>query len=139
MEPLGINFLPCSTASPWSNGAAERAVQTIKSAIRKFSQQENSEDDWDEYLHHFTAAHNKSTSVYGYAPEQLHFRFSNPAFTDLIEIWPKVTSPQEYAENFFQEIESIRAKAREKSSNRNKTNITYRNQKRLEKSSPQVS
>ena len=27
MEPLGINFLPCSTASPWSNGAAERAVQ----------------------------------------------------------------------------------------------------------------
>jgi hypothetical protein len=30
MEPLGINFLPCSTASPSSNGAAERAVQTIK-------------------------------------------------------------------------------------------------------------
>jgi hypothetical protein len=30
MEPLGVQFLPCSTASPWSNGAAERAVQTIK-------------------------------------------------------------------------------------------------------------
>jgi hypothetical protein len=51
MEPLGINFLPCSTASPWSNGAAERAVQTIKNAIRKFSQQENIENDWDEKLH----------------------------------------------------------------------------------------
>jgi hypothetical protein len=30
MEPLGVQFLPCSTASPWSNGAAEQAVQTIK-------------------------------------------------------------------------------------------------------------
>ncbi len=76
MEPLGINFLPCLTASLWSNGATERAVQTIKGAIQKFSQQENSEDDWDEYLHHFTVAHNQSTSVYGYAPEQLHFGFS---------------------------------------------------------------
>ncbi len=89
MEPLGINFLPCSTASPWSNGAAERAVQTIKKAIRKFSQQENIENDWDEKLHYFTSAHNKSTSVYGYAPEQLHFGFANPAFTDLIKYGQK--------------------------------------------------
>jgi hypothetical protein len=37
--------------------------------------------------------------------------------------------PQEYAEKIFQEIELIRTKAREKSSNWNKTNITYRNQK----------
>ncbi len=73
MEPLGINFLPCSTASPWSNGAAERAVQTIKNAIQKFLQQENNEDTWDENLHYFTSAHNKSALVYGYAPEQLHF------------------------------------------------------------------
>ncbi len=51
----------------------------------------------------------------------------------MIEIWPKVTSPQEYADKIFQEIESIRAKAREKSSSWNKTNITYRNQKRLQK------
>jgi hypothetical protein len=86
---------------PWSNGAAERAVQTIKNANRKFSQQENVEDNWDEKLHYFTSAHNKSTSVCGYAPEQLHFGFANPALTDIIKIWPKVNSPQEYAENFF--------------------------------------
>ncbi len=53
MEPLGVQFLPCSTASPWSNGAAERAVQTIKKTIRTFSQQENVEDRWDDYLHFF--------------------------------------------------------------------------------------
>jgi hypothetical protein len=134
MEPLGINFLPCSTAFPWSNGVAERAAQTIKNAIQKFLQQENIEDNWDEKLHYFTSAHNKSISVYGYAPEQLHFGFANPAFTDLIEIWRKVTSPQEYADKMFQEIVSIRSKAREKSSNWNKTNITYQNQKRLERS-----
>jgi hypothetical protein len=27
MEPLGVQFLPCSTTSPWSNRAAEQAVQ----------------------------------------------------------------------------------------------------------------
>jgi hypothetical protein len=101
MEPLGINFLPCSTASPWSNGAAERAVQTIKNAIPIFSQQVNIEDNWHEKLPYFNSAHNKSTSVYGYEPEQLHFGLANPAFTDLIEIWPKVTSPQEYADRIF--------------------------------------
>ena len=73
MEPLGVQFLPCSTASPWSNGAAERAVQTIKKTIRTFSQQENVEDRWDDYLHFFVSAHNKSTSIYGFSPEQLHF------------------------------------------------------------------
>jgi hypothetical protein len=36
MNPLGIEFLPCSTGAPWSNGAAERAVQTIKSGLKKF-------------------------------------------------------------------------------------------------------
>ncbi len=41
MEPLGIQFLPCSIGAPWSNGAAERAVQTIKLGVRKFVQQEN--------------------------------------------------------------------------------------------------
>jgi hypothetical protein len=63
----------------------------------------------------------------------------NSYILDSQKIWPKVTSPQEYADKIFQEIETIRAKAREKSSNWNKTNITYRNQKRLEKSFPQVS
>ncbi len=69
MEPLGINFLPCSTAYPWLNKAAERVVQTMTNVIRKFSQQENIEDTWDDNLHYFTLAHNKSTLVYGYAPQ----------------------------------------------------------------------
>jgi len=34
MEPLGIKFLPCSVGAPWSNEAAERAVQTIKLGVR---------------------------------------------------------------------------------------------------------
>jgi hypothetical protein len=41
--------------------------------------------------------------------------------------------PTRICRKFFQEIESIGTKAREKSSHWNKTNITYRNQKRLEK------
>jgi hypothetical protein len=90
MEPLGISFLPCSTGAPWSNGAAERAVQTIKQGLRKFVLQEDSIKNWDDYIHFFSASHNKSTSVYGYAPEQLHFGFTNPVHTDLFQIWPNV-------------------------------------------------
>ncbi len=121
MEPLGVQFLPCSTASPWSNGAAERAVQTIKKTIRTFSQQENVEDRWDDYLHFFVSAHNKSTSIYGFSPEQLHFGFSNPAITDLIEIWPKIIDQQDYAKQIFIQIEKARNTAREKAKAWNKT------------------
>jgi hypothetical protein len=101
MEPLGVHFLPCSTASPWSNGAAEKAVQTIKKTIRTFSQQDNVEDRWNDFLHFFVSAHNKSSSIYGYFPKQLHFGFSNPAITDLIKIWPKTIHQQDYGKQIF--------------------------------------
>jgi len=101
--------------------------------IRTFSQQENVEDRWDDYLHFFVSAHNKSTSIYGFSPEQLHFGFSNPAITDLIEIWPKTIDQQDYAKQIFSQIEKARHTAREKAKAWNKTNITYRNQKRQDK------
>jgi hypothetical protein len=59
-------------------------VQTIKKTIHTFSQQENVQDRYDDFLHFFVSAHNKSISIYGFSPEQLHFGFSNPAITELI-------------------------------------------------------
>jgi hypothetical protein len=84
-------------------------------------------------LHFFVSAHNKSTSIYGFSPEQLHFGFSNPAITDLIEIWPKTIDQQDYAKQIFSQIEKARHTAREKAKAWNKTNITYRNQKGQDK------
>jgi hypothetical protein len=55
-------------------------------------------------LHFFISAHNKSTSIYGFSPEQLHFGFSNPAITDLIEIWAKTIDQQDYAKQIFFQI-----------------------------------
>jgi len=133
MAPLDINFLPCSTASPWSNGAAERGVQTIKLAIRKFCQQECKENEWDDYLHFFVGSHNKSTSVYGFAPEHLHFGFSNPAPNDLVQIWPNISTQEEYVQKILKHVESDRKSAREKASNRNRDNITRRNLIRTDK------
>ena len=72
----------------------------------------------------------KDTSV---SPEQLHFGFSNPAITDLIEIWPKTIDQQDYAKQIFTQIEKARNTAREKAKAWNKTNITYCNQKRQDK------
>ena len=58
---------------------------------------------------------------------------SNPAITDLIEIWPKTIDQQDYAKQIFTQIEKARNTAREKAKAWNKTNITYRNQKRQDK------
>ena len=58
---------------------------------------------------------------------------SNPAITDLIEIWPKTIDQQDYAKQIFTQIKKARNTAREKAKAWNKTNITYRNQKRQDK------
>jgi hypothetical protein len=127
MEPLGIQFLPCSTGAPWSNGAAERAVQTIKLGVRKFVQQENAITFWDEYVHFFTASHNKSTSVYGYAPEELHFGVSNPSPNDLFQLWPNCNEPDEYMNLILPKATKARQQARERQEKAMKQKITYRN------------
>jgi hypothetical protein len=64
MDPLKINFLPCSTASPWSNSAAERAVQSIKKAIRHFIIQEKAQNNWGNYIFYYVNPHNKSANVF---------------------------------------------------------------------------
>ena len=48
---------------------------------------------------------------------------SNPAITDLIEIWPKTIDQQDYAKQIFTLIEKARNTAREKAKAWNKTNI----------------
>ena len=133
MDPLKIKFLPTSTASPWSNGAAERAVQSIKKAIRHFIIQEKCPEEWDQYIFYYVNAHNKSISVYGYAPEELHFGQSNPAITDLIEFWPQASSHEDYIEKIIPFAQEQRKNAREKIAQKTKQTLTYRNQKRKSK------
>ncbi len=50
--------------------------------------------------------------------------FSNPAITDLIEIWPKTIDQQDYAKQIFSQIEKVRKTASEKAKAWNKSNIT---------------
>ena len=134
MKPLGIEFLPCSTGAPWSNGAAERAVQTIKLGLKKYLQQEHTNSKWDEFLHFFCSSHNKSTSVYGYAPEQLMFGFSNPQPTDLLQFWPSQHSQDDYFNTIVETAETARANTRLEQQKRFNQNLTYRNQNLQKKS-----
>jgi hypothetical protein len=128
MNPLGIEFLPCSTGAPWSNGAAERAVQTIKSGLKKFLQQEHTNSKWDEYIHFFCSSHNKSTSVYGHSPETLMFGFLNPNPSDLFQIWPNEPDVDKYISTIVHKAEKARQETREVQTKRFKQNLTYRNQ-----------
>ena len=133
LDLLSITLFPCSTASPWSNGAAERAVQTIKKGIRTFAQMENVIDTWDEYIHFFTQSHNKSTNNHGYTPEELHFGFTNPDNADFIEIWPKVEDQHTYVEAIVEQAERKREAARSKARANLDNVITYRNKTRRQK------
>ena len=133
-EPLRTQFVPTSHSSPWGNGSAERAVQTIKVAARKFCQQEQEFLEWDQYLHFFTAAHNKSTSVYGFAPEELHFGFKNPSEIDLLQFWPDSKDPVEYMEIILNSANESRAAAQGRVLKHNEDVMTYRNLHRSTKS-----
>ena len=134
LSPLGIDFLTCSIGAPWSNGAAERAVQSIKQGLRKFVQQEKIYLDWDINLHHFSAAHNSSCTTFGYTPEKLHFGFTNPIHTDLFQIWPNSSDPSEYMNQIVPLAERKRQIAKQNQQKNAKRFLTYKNQKRVQKS-----
>ena len=133
LEPLGIKFVPTSVASPWSNGHAERSIRTIKDGLRKFMQQEQIFSRWDEYLSIFVQSHNQSTSVYGHSPEALMFGYQKPTHTDLLEIWPNASNPQEYMDIIVGEAEWNRQQTMERRSSIGSYTRTYRNQTRVRK------
>ena len=133
LEPLGIKFIPTSVASPWSNGHAERSIRTIKEGLRKFMQQEQIFSRWDEYISIFVQAHNQSASVYGHSPETLMFGYQKPIHTDLLEIWPNASDPQEYMDIIVERAEQQRQQITERRTNIGSSNRTYRNQTRVRK------
>ena len=133
LDNLSITLVPCSTASPWSNGAAERAIQTIKKGIRSFIQAEKQPDNWDEYIHIYTQSHNKSTNIHGFTPEELHFGFTNPQNNDIIQIWPDTNNTKQYIQELTKIANEKRIKAREKAEQNKDRSTTYRNQSRRTK------
>jgi len=110
--------VPTSSASPWTNGAAETALKTIKQNLCKWTQQEHLKD-WSKELHLLTQAHNGSTSVYGFLPEELHFGYQNPTRTDLVHLWPEANTPDKYAQIVFQKAEEARSIVRQRSAKQN--------------------
>ena len=133
LEPLGIRFVPTSVASPWSNGHAERSIRTIKEGLRKFMQQEQIFSRWDEYISIFVQAHNQSASVYGHSPETIMFGYQKPIYTDLLEIWPNASDPQEYMDIIVHQAEQRRQQIAERRTTIGGSNRTYRNQTRVRK------
>jgi hypothetical protein len=132
-QALRIEALPSSAGAPWSNGAAERAVQTIKNNLRKFVTHEQQQDKWDEFIHFVPMAHNKSLSVYGYAPEELHFGKLLPDRSDLIELRPTGIGQREYMEYIADKANAARQAMRIEADKQNKRIMTYRNRNRSEK------
>jgi hypothetical protein len=91
LEKMGVNVLYSPTYHPQSNGQAERAVGTIKKALRLW----NSEcGDWYLYLQKILLNHRSSTGAINNSPGELllqrKMRTScNPMFTPFSSIWYK--------------------------------------------------
>ena len=137
LQPLGVKFLPTSVGSPWANGHAERSIRTIKDALRTFLLQEKITENWDKYINLFTAAHNQSTSIYGFAPEELMFGYRNPSPHDLLQFWPnsgtQVDSQADYAAQIFPLIEEKRQEAKRRSDQNKERNRNFKNERRIKK------
>ena len=137
LQPLGVKFLPTSVGSPWANGQAERSIRTIKDALRNFILQEKITENWDKYINLFTAAHNQSTSIYGFAPEELMFGYRNPSPHDLLQFWPntaaEMNSQGDYAAQIFPLIEEKRLEAKRRSDQNKERNRNFKNESRIKK------
>ena len=131
LKPLGVKFLPTSVGAPWANSTAERSIRTIKEAARNFLLQEKVESQWDKYAHFFTAAHNQSTGIYGYAPEELMFGFKVPTANDLLQFWPGARSQSDYAEKIIPIAEEKRRLAQERGEKKRDKNRSYKNVHRV--------
>ena len=128
-----IQFLPTSTGAPWANGAAERAVQTIKRALKLFVVHEHCINTWDKKIHLVTNAHNKSVGVYGITPEEAMFGYSNPNKTDIITLWPEDMRLDDYTNYIVERAHEQRRKMKFETERHMKRNLTYRNKSRKEK------
>jgi len=133
LDSLKIKFMPCSHAAAWGNGRAEKGVGIIKEAARKFVMQEHENDNWDEYVHFFSLAHNQSTSIYGYAPEELHFGYKMPNEIDLLQFWPDCDNQEDYMQQILPQAIRNRSKALATSIFENNRVLTHRNKNRTSK------
>jgi hypothetical protein len=127
LKPLGTKFLPTSVGSPWANSTAERSIRTIKESARNFLCQEKVDDSWDKFSHFFTMAHNQSTSIYGFAPEELMFGYTKPNHHDLLQFWPGARNHGQYMESIVPEAEKMRKLARDRAISKSKSNRSYKN------------
>ena len=126
-QTLNIDVLPTAAASPWSNGAAERAVQTIKKNLRAFVRQEHNVADWDKYIFLVAAAHNGSIGTYGVSPEEALFGYHYHNHAELVQMFPTNMSPYEFTEHILDKAIQARDKIRKESDKQMKRVMTYRN------------
>ena len=124
---------PISTAAPWSNGAAERAVQTIKKNLKLFVSLENKQNEWDDHIHLVALAHNSSMGTYGFSPEEIHFGEKLPNKSDLVGFFPTNLTPDQYMDHVVDKAIVARNKMRLEADKHNKRNLTYRNLHRADK------
>jgi hypothetical protein len=130
---LNIDVLPTAAAAPWSNGAAERAVQTIKKNLRNFVLSEHVISDWDKYIFLVAAAHNGSIGTYGVSPEEVLFGYHYHNHAELVQMFPTDLTPDQFLDGILSKAIEARDKMRQESDKQAARVMTYRNRNKPSK------
>ena len=134
-----IQLLPTAAFSPQSNGVAERHVGKLKDLLRTYCNANQAHSAWDADLFMLALAHNKTTTSFGYSPEEIMFGNRLPSQLDLItrnsfETDYDPQSPKEYAQALMKHIDILRTQiynAREKHAARMKEGRNSKERKRI--------
>ena len=132
-QSLNIDVLPTAAAAPWSNGAAERAVQTIKKNLRNFVLHEHTISDWDKHVFLVAAAHNGSIGTYGVSPEEVLFGYHYHNHAEIVQMFPTDMTPDQYVDHIMSKANEARNKMREASDKQVARVMTYRNRNKPDK------
>jgi hypothetical protein len=127
MDSHSITLNYTSVGAPYSNGIAEKSIQSIKFAMRKILSQERNLTKWDETLFKIVEQHNSSISSYGKSPEQLMFATEIQRSSNLINIMDSNITPDKYFEQVFPKISQDREEVKRQTQKVAKRNRTYRN------------
>ena len=129
LQDLKIAHAPTASASPWTNGLAERTVAKFKGSIRTYSKS-HALGEFHDTLSLITNSFNSTPTGYGPTPSELMFGFNNGRFTDLLPTQQTVSSHSEYLNLVRTNIAAVANIMQSKRKSNNESTATSRNSHR---------
>ena len=129
LHELGIRHAQTASASPWTNGLAERTVAKFKESLRTYNKS-HALGDFSDTLAFITNSFNSTPTCYGPTPAELMFGYNNSRFTELLPTQTNVTFHDDYLQMVRSNIACVATKLQNKRKQNNESTTASRNSHR---------